>query len=98
MFKFYKSMRIYKEDGSDAVVYQVGLKKAWAEFNHNDQELYFSYYVGLEDEYLSQNIWDLSAKGLETAIWEWLCTLSRWTTPDGQRTLGKLYLARQEAA
>lgn len=39
-----------------------------------------------------------SAENLENAIWEWLCTLDRYTNPEHRRRLGSYRLSSVEAA
>lgn len=52
----------------------------------NDENLFiFEYEIGDEN---FQELYPCTCDGVENALWEWLCTLSRFTTFDRSRTLG----------
>ena len=89
MYKFAKSLKFNE---LDAKLYTVncGLMSALAVYDEVDNTFYFEYE---HDGHMFVREYWATIDGVEEAIWEWLCTLSRFTTPDNHRLLGKKWKA-----
>ena len=86
MFKIKKSMNVEMPNGSEAVV-RCGMKTAWIDAYEDDNIFLMTY--DLKGHEVSE-VYSISEEGIEEAIWEWLCNLSRITNERNERTLGSM--------
>lgn len=76
----------FKEDTVDMLL---GKQKACMEVYDDGT---FGFYYGKEMVFRNEGAFNISE--IREAIWEWLCSLSRLTTPDNSRTLGSWFAVR----
>ena len=89
MLKFAKSVK-FNVLTDELYLVRCGLMTAVAEYDEAENSFCFTYE---HDEHLFIHEYQATTQGVEAAIWEWLCTLSRFTTPNAERTLGKKWKA-----
>ena len=89
MLKFAKSVK-FNVLTDELYLVRCGLMTAVAEYDEAEGSFCFTYE---HDEHLFIHEYQATTQGVEAAIWEWLCTLSRFTTPNAERTLGKKWKA-----
>lgn len=94
MFKFAKSVK-FNEITSELYLVRCGLMSAVAEYDEEENSFCFTYE---HNEHMFVHEYQATVEGVEEAIWEWLCTLSRFTTPNADRTLGKKWKAMMAEA
>ena len=89
MLKFAKSVK-FNVLTDELYFVHCGLMTAVAEYDEEENSFCFTYE---HSGHMFVREYQATVEGVEEAIWEWLCTLSRFTTPNADRTLGKKWKA-----
>jgi len=85
-----KTMSVKFEDENVAYV-TCGIHRMYMLYSPVDGMLIAAYTMGGCN---FKRQWPCSGEGIEEALWEWLCTLSRFTNPFKKRVLGSLRAVR----